>query len=137
MKSYSVFETEMRVRPDDLDMNRHVHNSKYFDYVLAARYDQMENNYKMRMEEFIELGFGWVVSKAIIDYKRPLGLGDRFIVRTGIKEILKNGVIVLFEILKKDSPKICCSGDFHYIMVSNETGRSVSIPTDIIERYSI
>ena len=38
---YSRFETELQVRPDDIDMNQHVHNSRYFDYVLAARYDQM------------------------------------------------------------------------------------------------
>ncbi|MGY0035466.1 acyl-CoA thioesterase [Pedobacter sp. NJ-S-72] len=39
---YSIFETALKVRPDDIDMFNHVHNSKYFDYVLAARYDQME-----------------------------------------------------------------------------------------------
>ena len=31
------FETEMQVRPDDIDMFQHVHSSKYLDYVLAAR----------------------------------------------------------------------------------------------------
>ena len=40
-KRYSTFESELTVRPDDIDMNNHVHNSKYLDYVLAARYDQM------------------------------------------------------------------------------------------------
>ena len=43
----SRFETEMPVRPDDIDMNQHVHNSRYFDYVLAARYDQMARCYRM------------------------------------------------------------------------------------------
>ena len=57
----SKFESEMQVRPDDIDMNRHVHNSRYFDYVLAARYDQMARCYGMPMEEFIRHGFGWVV----------------------------------------------------------------------------
>lgn len=36
---YLKFDTELAVRPDDIDMNNHVHNSKYLDYVLAARYD--------------------------------------------------------------------------------------------------
>jgi len=47
------FETELTVRPDDIDMNQHVHSSRYQDYVLAARYDQMARCYKMPMEEFI------------------------------------------------------------------------------------
>ncbi|MCP5552003.1 MAG: hypothetical protein H7A53_14035, partial [Akkermansiaceae bacterium] len=37
--AFSTFETRLDVRPDDIDMNRHVHNSRYLDYVLAARYD--------------------------------------------------------------------------------------------------
>ena len=55
----SRFETELQVRPDDIDMNQHVHASRYLDYVLAARYDQMERCYGMSMEEFVRAGFGW------------------------------------------------------------------------------
>ena len=50
---YKRFDTEMMVRPDDIDMNNHVHNSKYLDYVLFARYDQMGRCYGMSMDEFI------------------------------------------------------------------------------------
>src|SRR5580658_3163682 len=96
----SRFETELAVRPDDIDMNRHVHNSRYFDYVLAARYDQMGRCYRMSMEEFLKAGFGWVVKVAHLEYKRPLGLGDVMIVRTWIEEIFKDGVKVRFEIGK-------------------------------------
>ena len=85
----SKFESEMQVRPDDIDMNRHVHNARYFDYVLAARYDQMARCYGMPMEEFLAHGFGWVVRTAHVQYKRPLGLGDWMIVRTWIEEIVK------------------------------------------------
>ena len=66
MKSYSTFESELQVRPDDIDMNGHVHNSKYLDYVLAARFDQMERCYKMSMGEFLERGLSWYVRAAYI-----------------------------------------------------------------------
>ncbi|PYI85516.1 MAG: thioesterase, partial [Verrucomicrobia bacterium] len=82
----SKFETELQVRPDDIDMNQHVHASRYMDYVLAARYDQMARCYKMSMEEFIKTGFGWYVRVSHIEFKRPLGLGESFIVRTWIEE---------------------------------------------------
>ena len=58
------FESALQVRPDDLDMFQHVHSSRYMDYVLAARFDQMERCYKMPMEEFLKLGYGWVVRMA-------------------------------------------------------------------------
>ncbi|MEX2116153.1 MAG: acyl-CoA thioesterase [Bacteroidota bacterium] len=135
--SYSKFETEMQVRPDDIDMNQHVHNSRYFDYVLAARYDQMERCYKMPMAEFLKLGFGWVVRTAFIEYKRPLGLGDGFVVRTWIDDVQENGVVVHFEIVKKVSGKLSCDGYFNYTMVNTETGRAEKIPGWIIEKYSV
>ena len=131
------FETEMQVRPDDMDMNQHVHGSRYMDYVLAARYDQMARCYQMAMEKFIALGFGWFVRTAHLEYKRPLGLGDRFIVRTWVAEVFKDGVRVQFEILKQPTGKLACDGHFHYTMVNIKTARSETIPAWIVAKYSI
>ncbi len=127
----------MQVRPDDIDMNQHVHNSRYFDYVLAARYEQMTTNYKFSMEEFIQNKYGWVVSKAVVEYKRALGLGDRFQVKTGIKTMLPKGCIVEFAITNEKTGKLCCDGEFHYTMINLETGKGEFIPDWIKERYSI
>lgn len=66
---YSIFESDITIRPDDIDMNNHVHNTKYLDYVLAARYDQMVKDYKMPMNEFHSLDFNWVVSISHIEFK--------------------------------------------------------------------
>ena len=131
------FETELQVRPDDIDMNQHVHGSRYMDYVLAARYEQMERCYQMSMEEFIQKGFGWYVATAHLEYKRPLGMGDRFIVRTWVEDLLKTSVKVRFEIMKKERRKLCCDGYFNYTMISLKNGRAETIPDWIVAKYSI
>ncbi len=131
------FETELQVRPDDIDMNRHVHGSRYMDYVLAARYDQMARCYQMPMEEFLRLGFGWFMQTGHIEYKRPLGLGDYFIVRTWVGGMLKKGVKVQFEIVKKRTGKLVCDGYFNYAMVKLDTGRAEAIPEWIVAKYSV
>ncbi len=136
-QQYARFETMHCVRPDDIDMFRHVHNSRYFDYVLAARYEQMERFYGMSMEQFMERGFGWVVSKVQMEYKRPLSMGDQFTVRTGIDSITEKGCRVSFTIINKATQKTSCDGWFEYVMIDLNTGRSHKIPQDIIERYQI
>ena len=133
----SKFETELQVRPDDIDMNQHVHNSRYFDYVLAARYDQMARCYHMPMEEFIKAGFGWVVRTAHVEYKRPLSLGDRMIVRTWIDAVVKNGVKVQFEIVRSSNRKMAADGYFDYTMINLSTGRAENIPGWIMEKYTV
>lgn len=131
------FTTEVVIRPDDIDMNQHVHNSRYFDYVLAARYDQMERCYGMAMEEFLKLGFGWVVKVAHLEYKRPLLLSDVALVTTWVDAVVKDGVKVCFEMKKKATGKIACTGYFDYTMVSLSTGRAERIPDWIIAKYTI
>jgi acyl-CoA thioester hydrolase/thioesterase-3 len=136
-KPYARFETEHRVRPDDIDMFQHVHNSRYFDYVLAARYEQMERFYGMSMEKFMTRGFGWVVSKVCIEYKRPLTLGAIFTVSTGIENITERGCRVSFVITNKGTKKTSCEGWFEYVMIDIQTGRSLKIPQDVMDLYSI
>ena len=133
------FETELLVRPDDIDMNQHVHASRYQDYVLAARYDQMARCYKMSMEEFIQAGLGWFVKTAHLDYKRPLQMGDAFIVRTWVEEIGGTEVKVRFEIYRKagERLKLACDGWFDYTMVSLKTNRAEPIPDWILAKYSV
>ena len=133
----SRFETELQVRPDDIDMNQHVHGSRYFDYVLAARYDQMARCYQMSMAEFIAAGFGWFIRTAHVEYKRPLVIGEYFIVRTWVEEMFRDGVRVDFQILKKERAKLACDGYFHYTMVSLATGRAEALPDWIVEKYAV
>jgi acyl-CoA thioester hydrolase/thioesterase-3 len=131
------FETELQVRPDDIDMNQHVHGSRYFDYVLAARYDQMARCYGMAMAEFHQAGYGWFARTAHVEYKRPLRIGDRFIVRTWVADMFKDGVRVNFEILKSDTRKLCSDGYFDFTMINLKTGRAEPIPDWIAEKYAV
>lgn len=137
MSLYRKFKTEHKVRPDDIDMFNHVHNSKYLDYVLAARYEQMDVFYGMSMEEFMKLGYGWVVQKVQIEYKRPLKMGDIFSVETGIVSVHDKGCKVEFTINNLKTNKTSTVGWFDFVMIDMETGRSTLLPENIIELYSI
>ena len=132
----SIFETEITIRPDDIDLNNHVHNAKYLDYVQAARYEQMKNNYKMPMEDFHKLGYNWVASSANIEWKRALLLDDKIVVKTQLDSIDGAQCKVNFWIVKKANNKIASEGNIIYTMISIKTGRPVRIPEDVIENYS-
>jgi YbgC/YbaW family acyl-CoA thioester hydrolase len=135
--TYSKFTSEVLVRPDDIDMNNHVHYSKYLDYVLAARYEQMSRDYKMSMNDFIQQGLGWVVSLCHVQFKRPLVLGDTAIVKTGIIEIGTNSAKVGFEIQRKETQKLSADGYFEYTLINLKTGRAEKLTEEIIHKYSI
>ncbi len=134
---YSTFETEIVIRPDDIDMNNHVHNSKYLDYVLAARYDQMIKDYKFSMEDFHKLDYNWVVSKVEIEYKRALKLNDKIIVKTQFDSYNGAQCKVNFRVEKKEGNKVAAEGYIIYTMISIKTGRPVRIPEELAKHYTI
>ena len=131
------FTSTLQVRPDDIDMFRHVHSSKYLDYVLAARFDQMERCYGMPMQAFMERGLGWVVKVSHVEYKRALGIGEAFRVTTWIEDIRGSDVEVRFEIIKAESNRPSCLGWCVFTLVSLETGRAEVIPADVISKYAM
>jgi len=135
--AYTIFETALAVRPDDIDMFNHVHNSKYLDYVLAARYEQMERCYGMSWESFAEQGYGWVVASVTIHFKRPLKMGDQMIVRTGILEMNEKGSKVQFEIINTRTGKVASDGIFDYVMIDLSTQRSCKVTPEMIAAYSV
>jgi YbgC/YbaW family acyl-CoA thioester hydrolase len=133
----SRFTTEIQVRPDDIDMFQHVHSSRYLDYVLAARFDQMSRCYGMGMEEFLKLGLAWFQKSAHIVFKRPLRLGDFFTVTTWVDEIGSDTVTVGFDMRRRRDNKLCAEGSCAYTLVNVATGRSEVIPDWIVQKYAI
>ena len=135
---YSIFETEITIRPDDIDMNNHVHYSRYLDYILMARYDQMKKDYKVAMEEFVARGFSWVAADLTIQYKRPILLQDGTVkVRTQLEHFKGAKVLINFWIVKGDRDKVAAQGQVSYTMITVKTGRPTRVPEDIVAQYQI
>jgi YbgC/YbaW family acyl-CoA thioester hydrolase len=131
------FETEITVRPSDIDINRHVHQSVYLDYVLFARYDQMRRCYKMSMEEFFKRGYSWATKSTTIEFIRPVLLGEKVVVKTWIQEIGTKSVKVYFQIRKKETDDVAAEGHAVYVLVDARSGKPEIIPEDIVKKYSI
>lgn len=134
---HTKFNSEIIVRPSEIDINRHVHQSVYFDYVLFARWDQMKRCYKMSMEEFFKRGYSWTTRSAHFEFNKPLYLGEKIIVRTWVEEIKQKSVKVCFQILKKGTEEIASEGYFVYVLINAKTGKPEIIPEDIIKIYSV
>ncbi len=133
----SIFETEIIVRPDDIDMNNHVHNSKYLDYIQTARFIQMRDNYKVPMEEYHSLGLNWFASEVHLKYKRELKFGDVALVKTQVGEWSGAQVTINVWVYNKATNKIAVEGQMLYTLVSLTSGRPTRIPENIIERHRI
>lgn len=134
---HAIFSTTLSVRPDDIDMHQHVRSSRYLDYVLAARLDQMKRCYGMSMEAFLERGLTWFVKTAHVDHHRGLKLGEAMTIRTSIKEVAPRSVTVVWEILRDPDERLIADGYCVYTLINRETGRPQRIPEDVVALYSV
>ncbi|MCC5023995.1 MAG: acyl-CoA thioesterase [Candidatus Synoicihabitans palmerolidicus] len=127
---YSKSETELDVRPDDIDLYQHVHSTRYLDYMLAACFVQMERDYGMSMMDFAARGLGWYMTSSTVNYKRPLGMGDRMVVRCWVEHLTETGCRVAFEIDRLPQRKRSCDGFCDYALINLKMNRAVPIPAD-------
>ena len=134
--AYRKFDSEVAVRPDDIDMNNHVHTSRYMDYVLYARFDQMNRCYGMPMEKFTENGWGWYVKSCRIEFKRQLLMGENVIVRTWLDSFEGSDALVRFQIFRKSTMKIAAEGSIVNTMINTTSGRAIPIPAWVITQYT-
>ncbi len=134
---YSTFISEIIIRPDDIDMNEHVHFSKYLDYFLAARYEQMGRDYKISMEEFLEMRLNWVATSMHINYKRAMKLGDTAVVKTQMESFNGAQVNVQFWIYIKKNNKLAADGSGTFTLLNIDSGRPTRLPQKILDRYTI
>ncbi|TXJ26668.1 MAG: acyl-CoA thioesterase [Chitinophagaceae bacterium] len=84
MEQYKkMLESKMKVRFHDCDPFNHLNNSRYIDYIITAREDQLLDNYALDIYKLAkEKGIGWVAAQTQISYMAPAYLMEEVIVQT-------------------------------------------------------
>lgn len=73
MKTISkILESKTRVQYQDCDPFNHLNNSRYIDYIMTARTEQLLHEYDFNISELaLKDGIGWVVAQTQISYFFP------------------------------------------------------------------
>lgn len=97
-----TLESKMKVRFHDCDPFNHLNNSRYIDYMLTARGDQLLENYDFDIYRIArEQSVGWVSAQTQISYLSPALLAEEILIQTQL--IAYSGSSLLFEALMWNS----------------------------------
>jgi YbgC/YbaW family acyl-CoA thioester hydrolase len=78
-----ILESTARIRFHDCDPFGHLNNSRYIDYCLTARGDQLLDEYGFDIYQLAqEQGTGWVAGQTQIAYHDPARLTEAVMIRT-------------------------------------------------------
>lgn len=76
-------ESRMKIRFHDCDPFNHLNNSRYIDYMVTARGDQLIENYDFDIYKLArEKGLGWVSAQTQISYLSPAYLMEEVVIQT-------------------------------------------------------
>jgi YbgC/YbaW family acyl-CoA thioester hydrolase len=78
-----VLESKMKIRFHDCDPFNHLNNSRYLDYMMTARGDQLIDHYDFDIYKMAQQkGIGWVTAQTQISYLSPAVLMEEVIIQT-------------------------------------------------------
>lgn len=78
-----ILESETLVRFQDCDPFNHLNNSKYIDYVINAREDQLKKHYDFDIYKIAsQQALSWVVVENRTAYVMPANLMEKVIIQT-------------------------------------------------------
>jgi acyl-CoA thioester hydrolase len=78
-----ILESKVKIRFHDCDPFNHLNNSRYIDYIMTARGDQLIDHYGFDIYKHAqEKGLGWVSAHTQIAYLSPARVMEEVIVQT-------------------------------------------------------
>ncbi|MCF8358214.1 MAG: acyl-CoA thioesterase [Prolixibacteraceae bacterium] len=102
------YELEFTVRDYECDLQGHVNNSVYQNYLEHTRHEFIKT-IGLDFKEMFDRGMINVVARVELAYKTPLASGDRFVVKLHLEQ---EGVKFLFyqDIFRLPDNKLCLKG---------------------------
>lgn len=125
--------TPLTVRSYELDAYGHVNNATYLNYLEYARLEFLINS-GFPYEEYRALGYGLVVSRIEIRYRRPAFLGDELEIMTASVSRGKMKGSLEQKILRGEETVVEATVDYATVDAS---GRPAPIPAELRGRWPL
>lgn len=99
-----ILESKVKIRFPDCDPFNHLNNSKYIDYIIGAREDQLLEHYDFDIYQLArEKGISWLVAQNQIAYLAPATLMETVTIQTQL--IFCNSKVLTLEALMWNEDK--------------------------------
>ncbi|MDC6363621.1 MULTISPECIES: acyl-CoA thioesterase [Flavobacteriaceae] len=90
-----VLKSKVKIRFQDCDPFNHLNNSRYIDYFINAREEQLLENYNLNVfEDMLTTGNTWVVTSNQIQYLSPVNTGDTVIIESQLNQFSDTNLLV-------------------------------------------
>ena len=121
-----ILEGKTKIRFQDCDPFKHLNNSKYLDYFVNVREDELIKNYDFNYLNIAQnQGVGWVTGSNQIIYLKSANLSETVTIQSQIIRLTPLSTFVEFRMYNEDKTELKSVMWSNFIHVSMKTMRSI------------
>ena len=121
-----ILEGKAKIRFQDCDPFKHLNNSKYLDYFVNVREDELIKNYNFNYLNIAQTkGVGWVTGSNNIVYLKPANLSEIVIIQSQIIKLTPLSTLVEFRMYNDDKTQLKSVMWSNFVHISMKTMRSI------------
>jgi YbgC/YbaW family acyl-CoA thioester hydrolase len=131
-----LLESKARIRFHDCDPFNHLNNSRYLDYMMAARGDQLMESYGFDIYQLgRDKGIGWVTAMTQISYRAPAYLNEVVRIQTRLLAFSEKSLQFEASMWDEDRTVIKALMWVKLVHFNLVTQRSQSHPVELMEFF--
>jgi YbgC/YbaW family acyl-CoA thioester hydrolase len=120
---------EIVVRPTEVDVNGHVNNAKYVEYMEWGREEWYERN-GLPYDRLFELGAVTVTVNLNLNFRKECRQGEILVISTRPERLGRTSFALRQEIRKRDG-QLAADGIVTVVTINPETRASRPVPDDL------
>ena len=130
-----IFESVLHVRSYECDFYGHANNAVYLNYLEFARMETLTSQ-GFTLESLQKKGYLTVIRRIEIDYKYPVRMNDKLIIRTFLSDAGKTSGTFTQQIIRAEDERLAADARVIWVFTDLK-GKPQPIPADIRAAFGI
>ncbi|OXB03682.1 acyl-CoA thioesterase [Flavobacterium pectinovorum] len=131
-----ILKTKRKVRFQDCDPFNHLNNSKYLEYFINEREDQIAENYDLDIFEYMKTtGLSWVVASNQISYLKPAFTMEMVLIESQLIQYTDNLLLVEMKMWNENETELKAILWIKFIQYNIQTKKAASHSEDLMKLF--
>ncbi len=131
-----IVQQHVKVRFQDCDPFNHLNNSKYVDYFMNTREDQILENYQLDIYEHLRVtGQGWVVASNQISYIKAAIMNERVLIESKLINYSNKSLLVEMQMWDENRIRLKSVLWSRFVYFNAKTKQSVEHSIELNELF--
>ncbi|KUJ61255.1 thioesterase [Flavobacteriaceae bacterium CRH] len=131
-----ILKSKRKIRFQDCDPFNHLNNSKYLDYFINTREDQIAENYDLDIFNYMKTtGLSWVVASNQISYLKPAFTMETVLIESQLIQYTDNILLVEMKMWNKEETELKAILWIKFIQYNIQTKKAANHSDDLMKLF--